>query len=73
MDENDRTRCRCTVLNVMSGAVAEEYTRLHLDVDRTDGMGRRVHRCRETGVTWIEERRPSAYDEEAVVLRRSVS
>lgn len=72
MSESDRTRCRCAVLNVMSGEVASEYLRYHLEVERTDGMGRRVHRCAESGVSWIEERRPSGYGDEVIVLRRAV-
>ncbi len=72
MTESDRTRCRCAVLNVMSGEVAREYLRYHLEVERTDGMGRRVHRCAESGVSWIEERRPSGYGDDVPVLRRAV-
>jgi len=71
MTEEDRTRCRCAVLNVMSGEVAREYVRYHLQVERTDGMGRQVHRCDESGVSWIEERRPSGYGEDVTVLRRA--
>jgi hypothetical protein len=62
--------CRCEVLNVMSGEVAREYLRGHLQDQRTDGMGRTVHRCEETGIEWLEERRASGYDDEALVLRR---
>lgn len=63
--------CRCAVLNVMSGEVAREYLRVHLQHDRTDGMGRNVHRCEESGVDWVEERKPGGYGEDVTVLRRS--
>ncbi|MFO7961458.1 MAG: hypothetical protein R6U94_10975 [Nitriliruptoraceae bacterium] len=56
----------------MSGDVASEYLRYHLEVERTDGMGRRVHRCADSGVSWIEERRPSGYGGDVIVLRRAV-
>ena len=62
--------CRCEVLNVMSGEVAREYLRAHLEHGRTDGMGRSVHRCAETDVEWIEERSQSGYGEDVTVLRR---
>lgn len=64
------TRCQCAVLNVLSGALAAEYVASHLDQDRTDGMGRNVHRCAQTDVTWVEERQPSGYGEAVTVLRR---
>lgn len=63
-------RCRCTVLNNLSGDIAAEYVRKHLDHDRTDGMGRRVHRCPDTEVEWTEERRVEGYGEDITVLRR---
>jgi hypothetical protein len=62
--------CRCEVLNVMSGEVAREYLRVHLQDQRTDGMGRTVHQCVETGIEWLEEKRPSGYGDEGLVLRR---
>ena len=62
--------CRCAVLNVMSGDVARDYLRTHLEHDRTDGMGRAVHRCTETDVEWIEERSQSGYGQDVTVLRR---
>ncbi|MCC5950171.1 MAG: hypothetical protein JJT89_17100 [Nitriliruptoraceae bacterium] len=62
--------CQCEVLNVLSGALAQEYLTGHLDHHRTDGMGRAVHRCTVTEVTWVEERRPSAYGDSVTVLRR---
>jgi hypothetical protein len=65
-------RCRCAVLNTLSGAVAAEYTRKHLDRTRTDGLGRAVHRCTSTGVDWTEERSATGYGDEVIVLRRNV-
>jgi hypothetical protein len=62
--------CRCEVLNVMTGELAREYLRIHLDDQRTDGMGRTVRRCAETGVEWLEERRATGYGDEGLVLRR---
>jgi hypothetical protein len=66
-------RCRCTVLNNLSGMVASEYARHHLDRSRTDGLGRTVHRCPDTGVHWTEERSASGYSDEVVVLRRAAA
>jgi hypothetical protein len=71
MSESDRTRCRCAVLNVMSGEVAHEYLRYHLQVERTDGMGRTVHACPDSDIHWIEERRASGYGGDVIVLRRA--
>jgi hypothetical protein len=63
-------RCRCEVLNVMSGAVARDYRRTHLEQVRIDGMGRPVHRCEGTGIEWAEERSRTGYADDATVLRR---
>lgn len=63
-------RCRCSVLNNLSGAVANEYARTHLDTARTDGMGRRIHRCPDTTLEWTEDRRAQGYGKDIVVLRR---
>ena len=63
--------CRCAVLNNLSGAVATDYAREHLDRTRVDGKGRAVHRCPDTEVEWTEERRAEGYGEDVVVLRRS--
>jgi hypothetical protein len=63
-------RCRCAVLNNLSGAVAADYARRHLDRSRTDGLGRQVHTCPDTGLDWTEERSASGYGEDVVVLRR---
>lgn len=65
-----QVRCRCAVLNNLSGAVAREYAHKHLDRVRTDGMGRRVHRCPDTAVEWTEEHRIEGYGDDVVVLRR---
>ncbi len=62
--------CRCEVLNVMSGDVARDYLRTHLQQERTDGMGRAVHRCVDSDVEWIEERSQSGYGQDVTVLRR---
>lgn len=63
--------CRCAVLNVMSGNVARDYVRQHLDPDRMDGMGRQVYRCPEGGLAWVEERQTGGYGDDVVVLRRA--
>ena len=62
--------CRCDVLNVMSGAVATDYARHHLDQVRSTGNGRVVYRCPETGITWSQERAPYGVDADAIMLRR---
>jgi hypothetical protein len=62
--------CRCAVLNNLSGDVADDYARKHLDRVATDGLGRPVHRCPDTDVTWTEERSAHGYGEDVVVLRR---
>lgn len=62
--------CRCDVLNVMSGGVAHDYAAAHLTPSGVDGMGRRILRCPDTAVEWIEEREPSGYRQDVVVLRR---
>lgn len=63
-------RCRCQVLNVLSGDVARDYLNGHLSESRRDGMGHVVHRCDETDVEWLEERTASGYADDIVVLRR---
>jgi hypothetical protein len=62
--------CRCEVLNVMSGEVARDYIRTHLQHDRDDAMGRTVHRCAESKVEWVEDRSGGGYGDEVTVLRR---
>jgi hypothetical protein len=62
--------CRCEVLNVMSGEVARDYLVNHLQPERPDGMGRAVHRCPTTEVSWVEERKPGGYGDDVTVLRR---
>jgi hypothetical protein len=54
----------------MSGAVARDYARAHLDRDRLDGMGRTVHRCAVSGVEWTEDHRGSGDGDDVTVLRR---
>lgn len=62
--------CKCRVLNVVSGDVARDYVAAHLDAHRVDGMARAVHRCPDTGVEWVEERQPTGYGDDVIVLRR---
>jgi hypothetical protein len=62
--------CRCEVLNVLSGEVARDYLRTHLERDRLDGMGRTVHRCEESGLEWVEDRSGTGYGDDVTVLRR---
>jgi hypothetical protein len=54
----------------MSGEVARDYVRTHLDRVRTDGLGRAVHRCEQTGIEWAEERSGTGYGQDVTVLRR---
>lgn len=62
--------CRCNVLNVLSGEVAQDYVRGHLEAVRVDGVGRPVHRCPQTEVEWAEDKSPDGYAEDTIVLRR---
>lgn len=62
--------CRCELLNVLSGAAAQDYLRGHLAAERTDGLGRQVHRCPRTEVEWVADRGPDGYAEDVLVLRR---
>jgi len=62
--------CRCEVLNVLSGPVAQDYLTGHLAADRTDGLGRQVHTCPYTEVEWVADRSPEGYADEVLVLRR---
>lgn len=64
-------RCRCQYLNVVSGDMAHDYARLHLEFRRTDGMGRTVLRCPEHAIEWIEERQAVGYGNDVAVLRRA--
>jgi hypothetical protein len=64
--------CRCEVLNVMSGAVATDYARTHLDTVRSTGNGRVVYRCPETDIGWTQERAVHGIDDQTIVLRRDV-
>ncbi|MBW3657221.1 MAG: hypothetical protein KY457_01185 [Actinobacteria bacterium] len=65
------TRCRCDVLNVMSGDAASDYAVQHLDRVREDGQGQTYYRCPETGTAWVEERAPDTYAGESRRLRRT--
>jgi hypothetical protein len=62
--------CRCEQLNVLSGDVARELRKRHLEPAGADGMGRAVHRCPDTGIEWLEEREAVGYSGDAIVLRR---
>ncbi|MFA9443857.1 hypothetical protein [Egicoccus sp. AB-alg6-2] len=62
--------CRCEVLNVLSGRVAQDYLRGHLAAGRTDGLGRQVHRCPVTELEWVADRSPGGYADDVLVLRR---
>jgi hypothetical protein len=63
-------RCRCKVLNGLSGDVARDYLTTHLEPLRVDGMGRTIHHCPDTGIEWAEEREPGGYADDVTVLRR---
>lgn len=63
--------CRCEVLNGLSGDVARDYVRTHLEPMRIDGMGRQVHGCPDSEVEWTEEREQGGYGENVLVLRRT--
>ncbi len=65
------TTCRCKYLNVVSGDMARDYLRSHLEHGRTDGMGRTVHRCPDTDIEWVEEREQAGYGDDVEVLRRA--
>ena len=65
-------RCRCGVINVMSGDVARDYRAAHLMQRGLDGLGRNILGCDESDIEWVEEREPS-YGADVVVLRRRQS
>lgn len=46
--------CRCALLNHMSGAVAADYVRIHLDAVSGGWGSGRMWECPETGVQWAE-------------------
>jgi hypothetical protein len=50
--------------------VVRASRRTHLEQVRTDGMGRPVHLCRQTGIEWAEERSSTGYGDDVIVLRR---
>lgn len=62
--------CRCSVLNNLTGEQAADYARHHLDVTRADTGRVTTYRCPETGIEWVEERAPTAYDDSTRRLRR---
>ena len=62
--------CRCAVLNNLTGEQAAEYARHHLEVTRADTGRTTTYRCVETGIEWVEERAPTAYDDQTRRLRR---
>lgn len=62
--------CRCEILNVLSGALARDLIEQHLREARTDGMGRTIYLCEDSGVEWLEEHQRGGYDDDVTVLRR---
>jgi len=62
--------CRCEMLNNLTGQAAADYARQHLDVTREDTGRVTTYRCPDTGLTWVEERAPTAYDDQTRRLRR---
>lgn len=62
--------CRCEVLNNLTGDAAVDYARHHLDVTREDAGRVTTYRCPDTGVTWVEERLSTGYDDSTRRLRR---
>lgn len=64
-------KCRCKVLNTLTGDAATDYARQHLDETRSDGQGRRYYRCPDTGIDWAEESAPGAYRDDQRRLRRA--
>jgi hypothetical protein len=63
--------CRCDILNVLSGALARDLLETHLRPVRTDGMGRTIYLCDDSGVEWLQEHKRGGYDDEVTVLRRA--
>lgn len=67
---NEVLVCRCAMLNALSGPAASDYARLHLDITR-EVLGRTTtYRCPETGIEWVEERTPTAFNDDTRRLRR---
>lgn len=62
--------CRCEMLNHLSGASARDYARQHLDMVRETPGRTTTYRCPETGIDWIEERRPGDGEPPERRLRR---
>lgn len=51
--------CRCQVLNHLTGAIAVDYARTHLEAVGGAGTGR-LWACPDTGVRWADETPPAA-------------
>lgn len=62
--------CQCAVLNNLTGQQAADYAHHHLDVTRAHTGRVATYRCPETGIEWVEERAPNAYDDQTRRLRR---
>jgi hypothetical protein len=67
--EEPMSDCRCQTLNVVSGDLAPTWCAATSSTG-VDGMGRAVHVCPDTGTEWVEERDPTGYGDDVVVLRR---
>lgn len=64
-------KCRCKVLNTLSGDAARDYANAHLEVLRSSPQRTTTYECPETGVLWIEENASTAYAEGVRRLRRA--
>lgn len=53
--------CRCELLNTLGGEGAAQYVDHHLAEVRSDGHGRVLLTCPDTGIEWIEEPRTGPY------------
>jgi hypothetical protein len=73
VDVSEAQACRCAMLNALSGPAASEYARLHLDVTREVAGRTTTYLCPETGIEWVEERTPTAFNDDARRLRRLVN
>lgn len=58
------------MLNALSGQAATEYSRYHLDVTREVAGRVTTYRCPDTGIEWLEERSPTAFNDDTRRLRR---
>jgi hypothetical protein len=59
--------CRCVMLNHMSGAIAADYARVHLDVVAAGWGSSRMWECPDTGVQWAA---PGGHRDPVAQLRR---